>query len=178
MSMEPRTREELLAAAQHEYRAFRQALDGLSEAQLTEAWLGTWSIKEIVAHISGWHREMGSALERLARGERPIPEGVSYDDVDAWNATFAAAARGTPVAEVLAELDRSHTAFMALVARVPVDRLAPGRTAWRIADGSSAHHYREHGDQIRAWRAARGVQNMPAGADPTVPLCPPEAQGR
>ena len=78
---------------------------------LTEVWLGVWSIKEFVGHICGWHRELGPALERMARGERPIAEGVSYEDVDAW----------------------------------------------RIVDLNSAHHYKEHGDQIRGWRAVRRI---------------------
>jgi hypothetical protein len=48
----------LLNEAAREYRALHDAIHGLNEAQMTEVWLGTWSIKEIVAHISGWHREM------------------------------------------------------------------------------------------------------------------------
>src|SRR5207249_605927 len=84
------------------------------------------SIKEIVAHISGWHRELGPALERMARGERPIPEGVSYDDADAWNAKFAAARKATPVRQVLDDLERSHADFMRAAAAVPAERFQPG----------------------------------------------------
>lgn len=124
---------------------------------MTEVWLGTWSVKDLVAHLVGWHRELIPALERLARGERPVPEGVSYEDVDAWNAKFAAAARGTAVADTLLEFDRSHEAFLHAAAAVPAERFQPGKTAWRIVDLNSAHHYREHGDQIRSWRRARGI---------------------
>jgi hypothetical protein len=45
-------------------------------------WCGTWGVREILAHITGWQRELTPVLERLARGERPIPDGVSYADVD------------------------------------------------------------------------------------------------
>ncbi|HXH83331.1 MAG TPA: ClbS/DfsB family four-helix bundle protein [Candidatus Tectomicrobia bacterium] len=151
------TKDELLNEAAREYKAFHEALHGLNEEQLTEVWLGRWSIREIVAHISGWHREMAPALERLARGEKPIADGVSYDDVDAWNARFVRAVGQTPVADLLLELDRTHEAFMRAAAAVPPERFQPGKTAWRIVDGNSAHHYREHGEQIRAWRATRGV---------------------
>jgi hypothetical protein len=151
------TKDELLAAAAREYKAFHEALQGLNEAQMTEVWLGTWSVKDIVAHMVGWHRELIPALERLARGERPVPEGVSYEDADAWNAKFAAAARGTAVADVLLEFDRSHAEFLRSADHVPAERFQPGRTAWRIVDLNSAHHYREHGDQIRAWRKARAL---------------------
>jgi len=154
-SMTPK--EELLNHAAREYNAFEQAIHGLNEDHLTEVWLGTWSIRDIVAHMSAWHREMEPALERLARGEKPIPDGVSYDDVDAWNATFVAAKKDWPLGEVLLELDRSHESFMHVAATVPDERVQPGKTAYRIIDANSAHHYLEHGDQIRAWRAARDV---------------------
>ena len=76
----------LLSEAETEFTRFKRAIAGLDEAQMRQVWLGTWSARDIVAHISGWHRELVPALERIARGERPIPEGVSYEDVDAWNA--------------------------------------------------------------------------------------------
>jgi hypothetical protein len=151
------TRDELLAAAEREYAAFSAALKGLDDARMTEVWLGTWSAKDIVAHMAGWHREMIPVLERLARGERPLPEGVSYDDVDAWNAKFAAARRGTPTEEIRRELEASHGAFLKAAAAVPAERYQPGKTAWKVVDLNSAHHYQEHGGQIRDWRKERGL---------------------
>ena len=151
------TKDELLNEAAREYKAFHEAVAGLNETQMTEAWLGTWSVRDIVAHIIGWHEEMGPALERLARNERPVPDGVSYEDVDAWNARFAAARRDTPVADVLLELDKTHEYFLRVAAAVPAERFQPGKTAWKIVDQNSAHHYREHAEQIRAWRASRNI---------------------
>src|SRR4051812_31216444 len=151
------TKQELLNDAAREYKAFHEAIHGLNEELMTEVWLGTWAVRDIVAHISGWHREMIPALERLARGERPVPAGVSYDDVDGGNAKFAAAKRDEAVADVLLELDKSHEDFMHAAAQVPDERFVEGKTAWKIVDGNSAHHYKEHADQIRAWRAARAI---------------------
>jgi hypothetical protein len=150
-------KDDLLNRAAQEYKAFYQALDGLNEADLTEVWLGAWSIKEIVAHMVGWHRELTPALERIARGERPIPAGVTYDDVEAWNTRFAGAMQGRLVEDVLLEFDKSHEAFLRAAAGVPEERFQPGRTAHKLVDLNSAHHYREHGDQIRAWRNSRGL---------------------
>ena len=82
-------KQDLLSQAAREYKAFHETIHGLNEEHLNEAWLGTWSVKDIVAHIIGWQRELAPALERIARGERPIAEGVSYDDVDAWNAEMS-----------------------------------------------------------------------------------------
>ena len=151
------TKDDLLGRAARELRALHDALRGLNESDTTRVWLGAWSVRDIVAHISGWHRELGPALERMARGERPIPEGTSYEDVDAWNSKFAGAKKDSPVSEVLRELDLSHEYFMALAARVPEERFVPGKTAYRIVDLNSAHHYKDHGDQIRAWRQSKGL---------------------
>ena len=150
-------KQELLNQAAREYKAFHETLQGLNEEHLNETWLGTWSIKDVVAHIVGWQTELGPALERLSRGERPVPEGVSYADVDTWNARFAEAGRGAEAADLLLELDKSHERFMHLADAVPEARFQKGKTAYTIVAMNSAHHYREHGDQIRAWRQARGL---------------------
>ena len=34
---------------------------------------GLWGVREILAHIMGWQREMIPVLERIARGEKPSP---------------------------------------------------------------------------------------------------------
>jgi len=57
---------------------------------------------------------MDPALERLARGERPVAE--------------------------------------------------PGKTARKIVDGNSAHHDREHAEQVRGWRTSRGVLRTSASS--------------
>src|SRR5438094_9656296 len=85
------TKDELLNQAARDYRALHETLTGLNEAQRTEVWRGTWSVKDIVAHISGWHRGRGPGLDRPGRGGKPVPAGGCYDDFDAWNAKFASA---------------------------------------------------------------------------------------
>jgi hypothetical protein len=149
-------KDELLTQAAHELQALHEALEGLNEDAMSDTWLGTWSAKDIVAHLIGWQREMTAPLERIARGEKPFPEGASYDDVDGWNARFVAARRSTSAADLLLELDESHQHLMNVASSVPDDRFQRGRTAWKLVDQTSAEHYREHAAQIRTWRAGRG----------------------
>lgn len=144
----------LLSEAETEFTLFKRAIAGLDEARMREVWLGTWSVRDIVAHISGLHHEFVPALERIARGERPFPEGVSYDDVDAWNGRFADARKSAATADILGELDASHAAFMRAAAAVPDERYVPGKTTYKIVDLDSRHHYQEHRGQIEAWRKA------------------------
>jgi hypothetical protein len=149
-------KDDLLRQADDDFGALKRALVGLDNAAMQRPWCGVWSVREILAHIAGWHREMIPALQRLARGERPIPEGVSYEDFDAWNARHVAARRGLTVEGVRAELDASHQAFAAARA-VPESRFGPDKTATRIVDLNGPHHYREHTAEIRLWRRRAGL---------------------
>jgi hypothetical protein len=148
---------QLLAEAETEFQALKRAVAGLDETQLREVWCGTWSVREILGHISGWHREMLPGLERLARGEKPFAAGVSYNDVDAWNAKFAGAKQGWTSADILRELEQAHGDFMRVAETVPDERVVPERTAYKLVDANSRHHYQEHSQDILAWRKRRGI---------------------
>jgi hypothetical protein len=144
----------LLHEANAAFTELRQAIDGLSEEAMGRIWLGTWGVREILIHISGWHREAIPAFARLARGEAAPYAPGTYDDFDAWNATFVDRQRGVKVADVVAELDASYRDFTAAAAAVPDAQFAPASAARGLLDGTGPGHYREHTAQIRQWRQA------------------------
>jgi uncharacterized protein DUF1706 len=150
-------KQELLQDTETAFTELRQAVTGLPDGQMGTKWLGTWGVREILIHVSGWHREMIPALERIGRGEPPHPAGVSYDDFNAWNARFVDAKAGAKPAEVLAELDASHKSFVAAAGALPEPHLAAGGAARDLVDGVGAAHYREHAEQIRTWRKETGA---------------------
>lgn len=143
----------LLHEADEAFGELRQAIDGLAEEEMARTWLGTWGVREILIHISGWHRAMIPALEHIARGEPPYPAGA-YDDFDAWNARFVSEKTGVKVTDVLAELDASHRAFVKAAAAAPDAHFASGGPVRDLFDGVTAGHYREHAAQIQGWRQA------------------------
>ena len=150
------SREELLQALDAEFASLLSTLEGLGEEAATRVWYGDWSVRDILAHISGWHREMAQAFERIARGERPVPEGVDYGDPNPWNAGFAKASVDTRFADMVQELKASKTAFVRAAEQVPTDRFEEGRAAYRILHASGIDHYREHAPEIREWREREG----------------------
>ncbi len=143
----------LLREADETFGELRQAIDGLAEGDMLRTWLGTWSVREILIHISGWHRAMIPAFNHIARGEPPYPAGT-YDDFDAWNARFVTEKAGVKVADVLAELEASHDAFAEAAGAVPDQYFEAGGGARDLFDGVTVGHYREHTAQIREWRQA------------------------
>jgi hypothetical protein len=147
----------LVREADETFDELERAVDGLGEEAMGRVWLGSWGVREILIHISGWHRAMIPALTSIARGEPlPYPAGT-YDDFDAWNARFVGDKVGVKVADVLAELGASHRDFLAAAAAVPDHHFASGATARDLFDGAGPAHYREHTTQIRDWRQHASV---------------------
>ena len=138
----------LLQEADEAFGDLRQAIDGLDDARLARAWLGTWGVREILIHISGWHEEMIPALARIGRGEAAYPTGT-YEDFDAWNARFVDAAHGVKMSDVVARVESSHREFLRAAGAVPEQHFEDAKG---VLDGCGTAHYREHAGQIRAWR--------------------------
>lgn len=151
------TRAELTGRVNDGFQDLVAAVEDLNEEQMTERWFGDWGVREILAHVAGWHWEMQKALERISRGERPVPEGVDYNDADSWNARFAAGASGKSAREVLEDLRASKEAFVAAALNVPEDRFAEGRSVARIMETTGFGHYAEHLPAIREWRRREGI---------------------
>jgi hypothetical protein len=145
-------RDQVLRELDETFAGLQATYKDLPEARKRVVMQGTWSVKDILVHIAGWHREMAGALSRVARGERAAPEGVDYSSFDAWNARFVEEARATPVGEVEKELASSFQAFRQAISALPENRLIPGRTADRIVHEAGMDHYRHHAAQIRSWR--------------------------
>ena len=143
----------LLREADEAFSELRRAVEGLTDEEMRRVWLGSWGVREILIHISGWHEAMTPALGRIAGGEAPYPAGT-YDDFDAWNARFVLQKTGVKTDEVLAELDASHTNFVGAARSVPDQHFEPGGGARELFEGAGPGHYREHAAQIREWRRA------------------------
>jgi hypothetical protein len=141
----------MLQDADQAFTELRGAIEGLSDDEMRRVWLGSWGVREILIHISGWHDELIPALGRIGQGQTGYPAGT-YDDFDAWNARFVDRRAGVKPADVVAEVETSHRAFVAAAAAVPEALFAPGGAARDSFDGAGAGHYREHAVQIRQWR--------------------------
>lgn len=151
------TRDELVAELDIAFGELEDSIDGLNDEQMLRTWYDGWCVRDILGHVIGWHHEMDDALERISRGERPVPEGVSYDDSDAWNARFAETWRQASPQAIVEELRASKALFVSAINQVPEDRFEEGRAAFRILRGTGTDHYREHAPEIKAWREKEGI---------------------
>jgi hypothetical protein len=138
-----------IAKAQDGFHELLSSIEGLDDRAMTRTFYGTWSVKDILAHIAGWHHTMTAAMERMARGEKPTPEGVDYSDADAWNARFAGAMAPQNPSTVIADLRQSFANYLRAARALPDDRFGEGKTANRLMEASSFGHDAEHIPAIR-----------------------------
>ena len=150
-------KEVTLQLVDEEYQKLREAIDGLDARQLSRPWLDGWSVRDLIAHILGWEREMIGFLQRMARGERPNPEGVDYSKPDEWNAKFALEMAPVGPETVLAVWRHVHMNFVSAAKALPDERFGEGKTANRLLEGNGFEHYREHAAHIREWRQSEGI---------------------
>jgi hypothetical protein len=143
-----------LKSVQSGFNELLQAIDGLDEKAMSTVFYGTWSVKDILAHIAGWHHQMAEAMQRMARGERPTAEGVDYTDADSWNVRFAAAMAPQTAATVVADLRQSFANYLNAARAIPDDRYGEGKTINRLLEGSGFGHYKEHVPAIRDFKTS------------------------
>ena len=109
---------ELLNGLQEEYQKWKALLDQIGPARMDLPGVtGHWSIKDIVAHLTGWRRRTVARLQAAQRGELepppPWPANLQTDDeINAW---IYEANHERSVGEVL---DESHQVFQQLLTAV------------------------------------------------------------
>jgi uncharacterized damage-inducible protein DinB len=97
------TKEEALAKLAESRRALHQAIEGLSEEEMTQVHVeGVWTIKDVLGHIASWEETCLEPLRRYADGA-PFEVEV-IEDYMAWNDEQAARKRDVPLDTILDEL--------------------------------------------------------------------------
>lgn len=147
--------EALIAKFRESQTDLLDAVSGLNEQRADEVWSGSWGVKHIVAHISGWESTMTEALQKITRGERPTVEGLDLNDTDGSNAIFADRSGGKSFAQVVDGLQSAGENLTIAIRAVPDDRIEEGRTARRIVE-TLIRHPGEHTAEIRSWRRSHG----------------------
>ena len=129
----------------------------LSPEQLNVAFLGEWSVKDLVAHLAGWDITNLQAIQEISQGI--YPSFFEYYDKDwrTYNARLVAAHKVEPFEALLVKLDDSHRRLVTHLESLPASVILNGKAS--RANGRSvtirnllkaeAVDEREHAMQIR-----------------------------
>lgn len=97
------------------------------------AWGDGWSVKDLVAHLTGWHLLFLRWHREGRGGGRPaLPApGYKWNQLRDLNTAIWLKHRGTSHAQVMREFGRSYRSVLNLVRRLPEARLlTPGSFPW------------------------------------------------
>ena len=157
---------ELLNWLQEQYQQWESFLDQIGPTRMTQPGVnGDWSMKDIVAHLTGWNRWLVARLQAAQRGEpKPSPSWPAHlqtdDEINAW---IYEANRGRSVGEIL---DETHQVFQQLFAAIEslpedvwIEFIEPkfylvwvGEERFPIGEFFD-HFHDDHEPDIRVWLA-------------------------
>jgi hypothetical protein len=152
---------ELLNGLQQEYQQWEALLDQIGPARMDQPGVaGHWSIKDIVAHLTGWRRRTVARLQAAQRGEpEPPPPWPAHlltdDEINAW---IYESNQGRPVRAVLDESQQVYQQLLAAIDGLPDEVLIDPARHLPWLDGQPfsagaffAHFHEEHEPDMRAW---------------------------
>jgi hypothetical protein len=121
---------------------------------------GDWSMKDVAAHLTGWHRDFVILFQAAQRNEpEPLPPWPTHletdDEINAW---LYETNRERPVHEVLDESHQLFQQLLAVIEGLPDNvRIEPEQHLVWLGDNRFpageffAHFHDDHEPDIRAW---------------------------
>ncbi|MCQ3972429.1 MAG: hypothetical protein DPW09_03160 [Anaerolineae bacterium] len=163
------TKSELLNGLQKEHQQWEAFLDQIGPARMDQPGVnGDWSMKDLVAHLTGCHRWLIARLQAAHRREpEPPPPWPAHlqaqDDINAW---IYETNRGRSVREVLDESQQVFQQLFVIVEGLPeavrIEPLHQGGKVFllvwlgdeRFHASQFFDHFRdEHEPDVRTWLA-------------------------
>jgi hypothetical protein len=152
---------ELLNWLQGEHQQWEKFLDQIGPARMEKSGVnGDWSMKDIVAHLTGWNRRLVARLQAAGRDEpEPPPHWPAHiqseDEINAW---IYESNRARSVREVLNESQQVFQQLLSVIEDLPDDvGIEPEwRLVWlgdqRFPAGEFFDHFHDdHEPDVRAW---------------------------
>ena len=146
-------RSQLLNRIDTAWEALKASYNGLSDSELLEPGVtGTWSVRDIIAHVTSWEEEALTYLPRILEGGKPPKYSITYGGIDAFNAQMTEEKRNLSLSEVLKQRDETHSRLIDFIQSVPEDQIAQETRFRRRLRLDTYSHYPKHAEAIRKWR--------------------------
>ncbi|HEV8193459.1 MAG TPA: ClbS/DfsB family four-helix bundle protein [Ktedonobacterales bacterium] len=153
---------QLLDDLRDEQARWEALLQDIGEEHMTQPGVaGEWSIKDIVAHLTGWRRRSVGRFQAALRHEPAPPPAwpphlQTDDEINGW---IYAANRDLPLADVLRDSREVFEQLMETLDAFPeADLLDPTRFRWIESEefpltGAAffAHFHEEHEPDMQTW---------------------------
>jgi hypothetical protein len=143
------------------YVALEAVLAPLNEAQMTTAGVeGSWSIKDIIAHLTDWHDAMLDRLQATMQGRRPgfCASDLTAEEIERINEeVYQRKLRS--LMQVWSDFRSSYVEVVKTVETMKEEDLMDpyrfarvvGGSLWEVVAGDTYEHYSEHIESIQEW---------------------------
>jgi DinB superfamily len=146
-------RQQLLKQLDKRWTEFNESYAGLSDSQMTVSGVtGSWSVKDIIAHVTWWEEEALKHLPLINDGGTPPKYSVTYGGVDAFNLMMTEEKRGLSLSAVLRQRDETHGRLIAYIKSAPEQHFKRETRFRRRLRLDTYNHYPKHSKAILAWR--------------------------
>jgi hypothetical protein len=146
-------RQQLLTRLDDAWADLKESYAALPDAQLLEpVVIGTWSVKDILAHVTTWEQETLKVLPLIIQGGTLPRYSTQYGGIDAFNALMTEQKRDLSLSDVLTQLAETHQRLLDYIQTVPEEQFRMETRFRRRLREDTYRHYREHAAMIREWR--------------------------
>jgi hypothetical protein len=148
-------REKLLKRLDDAWDDLCDSYSGLSDPQLLMPGVtGSWSVRDIIAHVTTWEEEALKHLPTVLQGGRPPRYSVKYGGIAAFNALMTTRKAGSGLSEVIRQQESTHRQLLDFIQGVPEEHLGSGTRFCRRLRQDTYGHYLKHAQAIRKWRSS------------------------
>jgi hypothetical protein len=149
-------RQQLLKRLDKAWQNFQDSHHGMSDAQLMEPGVtGSWSVRDIIAHVTTWEEEALKYLPMILKGATPPRYSVTYGGIDAFNALTTKQKQDLSLTEVLRQMKNTHQRLMDFIESAPEDQIRTETRFRHRLRSDTYSHYPKHAEAIKRWRNRR-----------------------
>jgi hypothetical protein len=149
-------RSQLLKRLEKAWKELKASYAGLSDSEMMEPGVtNTWSVRDIIAHVTWWEEEALAHLPLILAGGNPPRYSVTYGGIDAFNALMTEQKKGLSFSEVCRQRDDTHRRLIDFIQSVAEDQFIRETRFRRRLRLDTYSHYKMHAEAIRSWRAPR-----------------------
>lgn len=166
----PKTKDQLLELASKNYDKLQVEITNLTPDEMTESGVvETWSVKDVLAHLTAW-QQMTLSWYRIGKaGETPSTPSEKYTwrEIPALNQEIYETYRDDPLDDIQRNFIASHEEAMTLIESIDDEELfTPKVYQWTRTTTVGAYfisatssHYDWACKEIRRWIKAKGKQS-------------------
>jgi hypothetical protein len=133
-----------------------ESINGIPEEKMTVAAFGSWSVKDVLCHLTSWEQIAAPDIQRVGRGHIPQLAAFRREEVDEWNVGLMRSRNLFPLPQVMFELEDSRRQFIDALNAQPEGMFAAGQMVRMLTDGLVSGE-NGHAAAIREWRQKEGI---------------------